>query len=332
VGDVQVDIAIIGGGIAGLWTLNRLKKLGYSVVLLEKSALGAEQTIKSQGIIHGGLKYALTGQQNSAQAALTNMPQRWQDCLNGAGEIDLSAVEVLSDCQYMWSNSILSGSLATLFASKALQSHVSTEEQWPDVITNSKIRSKLYKLSEIVLNVPTLIDALARPHADKCIKNEFEATHSIKAQKYIHTAGQGNTLGDMQLRPLHMVMVKSPQLDKLYGHCIAMGTTPRITITTHTAQDGTPVWYLGGKLAEDGVKLETEKQISKAQKELKDIFPKLDLHDAKWASFFVSRAEAKQAVFHYIEMVYNTTRRHTTNDRMSPNNFERAYFRQVEGV
>lgn len=41
---------------------------------------------------------------------------------------------------------------------------------------------------------------------------------------------------------------------------------------------------------------------------------------------------AKQAVFHYIEMVYNPTRRHTKNDRVSPNNFEREYFKRVEGV
>lgn len=47
---------------------------------------------------------------------------------------------------------------------------------------------------------------------------------------------------------------------------------------------------------------------------------------------YQNRAEAKQTVFHYIEMVYNPTRRHTKNGRMSPNNFEREYFKQVEGV
>lgn len=47
---------------------------------------------------------------------------------------------------------------------------------------------------------------------------------------------------------------------------------------------------------------------------------------------YQNRAEAKQAVFHYIEMVYNPTGRHTKNGRMSPNNFEREYFKQVEGV
>lgn len=47
---------------------------------------------------------------------------------------------------------------------------------------------------------------------------------------------------------------------------------------------------------------------------------------------YETRAEAKQAVFHYIEMVYNPKRRHTNNQRVSPNNFEREYFKQLEGV
>ncbi|WP_420196314.1 IS3 family transposase [Gayadomonas joobiniege] len=47
---------------------------------------------------------------------------------------------------------------------------------------------------------------------------------------------------------------------------------------------------------------------------------------------YPNRAEAKRAVFHYIEMVYNPTRRHTKNGRMSPNDFERKYFKQIEGV
>ena len=53
---VQTDIAILGGGIAGLWLLNRLRGAGYSAVLLTAGELGAEQTIASQGMIHGGMK------------------------------------------------------------------------------------------------------------------------------------------------------------------------------------------------------------------------------------------------------------------------------------
>jgi len=47
---------------------------------------------------------------------------------------------------------------------------------------------------------------------------------------------------------------------------------------------------------------------------------------------YKTQAEARQAVFYYIEMIYNPKRRHTSNKRVSPNNFEKEYFRTVESV
>ena len=34
--ELHIDIAIIGGGIAGLWSLNQLRNAGYSAVLFEQ--------------------------------------------------------------------------------------------------------------------------------------------------------------------------------------------------------------------------------------------------------------------------------------------------------
>ncbi len=51
---VETDVAIIGGGIAGLWLLNRLRQLGFATILLESGTLGGGQTNKAQGIIHVG--------------------------------------------------------------------------------------------------------------------------------------------------------------------------------------------------------------------------------------------------------------------------------------
>ena len=58
---IDTDVAIIGGGIAGLWLFRRLNDMGYKALLLENATLGGGQSIKSQGIIHGGIKYALSG-------------------------------------------------------------------------------------------------------------------------------------------------------------------------------------------------------------------------------------------------------------------------------
>ncbi len=326
---IHADVVIFGGGIAGLWTLRSLLQQGYKTILLEADALGAGQTVKSQGIIHGGLKYALKGNLNTASQALQDMPAFWQNCLAGRGAIDLRTTKVLSDHQYMWSVNKLTGGVASLFASNAMRSQVKNIEQaqYPAAILASAIRSKLYKLSELVLNVPSLIRSLAEPVINNCIKIDNQATPkfeldatgkikkvitnvnglaiTIQAQQFIFTAGTGNAelckdlaisnTEIMQLRPLHMVMVKSKNLPPLFGHCIGLSATPRLTITTHIGQDHVPVWYLGGKLAEEGVNLTTEQLVQLAQQELKAIFPKLDLGISKWASFFVNRAEAKQA-------------------------------------
>ena len=57
---MQVDVLIFGGGAAGLWLLDELARRGDRVLLLE-AVRPAGQTIASQGIIHGGLKYTLQG-------------------------------------------------------------------------------------------------------------------------------------------------------------------------------------------------------------------------------------------------------------------------------
>ena len=68
--DVSLDTVIFGGGIAGLWTLNKLHNEGRQVILLESQAIGAGQTGMSQGIVHGGMKYALTGKLSEASQAI----------------------------------------------------------------------------------------------------------------------------------------------------------------------------------------------------------------------------------------------------------------------
>src|SRR5579864_1472944 len=100
---VQVDVLIYGGGIAGLWTLALLRHAGYSALLLENNALGAGQTIQSQGIIHGGLKYALPGVGDRASAkAIREMPARWKRNLEGLDIPDLSTATVHSEECLFW--------------------------------------------------------------------------------------------------------------------------------------------------------------------------------------------------------------------------------------
>jgi len=126
---VSVDVLIMGGGIAGLWTLARLKQAGYKAVLLESEALGAGQTRFAQGIIHGGTKYALTGKLTASSEAVADMPALWRSCYEGKGVLDLSKAMLLSDAHYLWSTSSLTSRVSGFFASKVMRARTNRSEE-----------------------------------------------------------------------------------------------------------------------------------------------------------------------------------------------------------
>ena len=323
----STDVVIFGGGIAGLWLLNRLRVAGYAALLFESGALGGGQTGKSQGIIHGGMKYALTGAINTEALAMADMPGIWRDCLEGKGELDLSAVPVLSRHQYLWSPQKFVSKLTGFLAGAALSSKVDpvAKKDYPKIFQNPAFKGEVYALNEMVIDVPVLIRELAKANQDAVYQIEplndqelkFDAQGSLRsatiyfagkaieisAQHFVFTAGSGNEiiikkLNDeslaMQRRPLHMVMVKTPFDYDLYAHCMGLGSRPRITITTHQTLNGKKIWYLGGQLAEDGVDRSTEEQVNAARKELMTLFPWLDFTGAEFATFHVDRAEPEQ--------------------------------------
>ncbi len=322
------DIAIFGGGIAGLWLLNQIEKLGLSVILLEENTLGGGQTHKAQGIIHGGIKYALQGSQTSASQFIAEMPALWQQCLTGKGEIDLSNVPITSPCQYLFSTNKFTGKLAGFFAGLALQGKVDTlaPEEFPEVFQHKKFKGVVYALKEIAIDVSallreltqhkknifkinSLVDSQLQLDTAKHLKPIFVSAANgdgvyVEAQKYIFTAGIGNealrpiekpNIVGMQRRPLHMVLVKTEFSFPVFAHCLGVSAVPRITITTHKANDGKYVWYLGGQLAEEGVHRSAQKQIEFTKKELNILFPWLDFSNACFASFLVDRAEPLQS-------------------------------------
>lgn len=323
----SADVVIFGGGVAGLWLLNRLRQAGLSVVLFESLALGGGQTQKSQGILHGGTKYALHGALSNDALAIADMPDYWKKCLQGQGDINLSDVAVLSNQQYLWSPNKFAAKLTGFLASAALSSDVKpvSRDQYPAVFQNPAFKGELFELNELVIDVPSLTRELVKNNQDAVYKIEplvdeelkfdnqgklisvtvYQSGQSIEisAQQFIFAAGSGNevilkTLKEkeiaMQRRPLHMVIAKLPYNYPLYAHCLGMGKRPRITITTHYTQDSSMIWYLGGLLAEEGVDRDANAQIQAARDELRALFPWIDFSSVEFATVMVDRAEPKQ--------------------------------------
>jgi len=318
---LSTDVLIVGGGVAGLWLNARLRRQGFATVVVEKGALGGGQSVKSQGIIHGGTKYALHGALTGASEAIADMPRRWQEALSGDGELDLSGVRLLSDAHYLWSPGTLAGNLTSFFASKAVRSRVGQVKgnELPPALQHPKFKGKVYRLSELVLDVQSLIAHLTELAGNSVLAAQHIAPllegselvglridgRDIRARRIVFSAGDGTAellamLGlqqpAMQRRPLHMVMVKGPALKPLYAHCLGAGTKPRITVTSHPAADGEWIWYLGGDLAEaDGVARDEASQIAAAKEELAELVPWIDLSTAHWATLRVDRAEPAQS-------------------------------------
>ena len=115
------DTVIIGGGVAALWPANVLKNAGQSILVLTNAPLGEGQSLAAQGVIHGGLKYAVGGKLTDSSEALAAMPARWLAALRGEGPVDLSAARLLCDHQLMWSLPNVVSQVVSFFGSKALR-------------------------------------------------------------------------------------------------------------------------------------------------------------------------------------------------------------------
>jgi glycine/D-amino acid oxidase-like deaminating enzyme len=317
-----VDAVIVGGGIAGLWLHNLLPARGYATVLLEADRLGSGQTLASQGMIHGGLKYALAGNLTAASEAIAGMPARWSRCLAGDGELDLRPLRPLSDRYYLFAAATTLGRLTTFFASRALRGRIDRLDRpdYPPALAHAGFRGAVYALNDFVLDTPALLARLCAGVADTTYRCRVgpddlsadgdgvrvqTAAGAIRARRLILTAGAGTralldglglTRPRMQLRPLHQVVVRHPLATPLYAHCLTgiRRPEPRLTITAHPDGAGW-LWYLGGQIAGDGVAMTPAALAAHARDELRACLPWIDWTDADITTLRVDRAEPAQS-------------------------------------
>lgn len=309
----KYDVVICGGGIAGLWLLNILSDKGFSVLLVEKDAVGGVQTIASQGMIHGGQKYLLPGNSSVHATRIASLPERWDACISGEGDIDLRGVRVLAEHQYMWPAGGLLARTGLLGAANRVRAKMRKlmPAEHPDVFASDRtFTGPVYQLPEKVLDVPSLVAVLSERYSDRIRQGTVRTIDRdgrmdisgipIEAQLVISVAGLGNedmlTLLDVpgqrsQRRPLRQIMVRALP-HPLYGHGIVAKPTPRVTITSHPISSGGYVWYLGGALATRSTSLTDEEAIAFAKREMQALFKDMDWSTKEWATWHGIRAEA----------------------------------------
>lgn len=310
------DIAIIGGGIAGLWALHRLRSEGFGAILIEPDSLGGAQTLASQGILHGGQKYNLGGKSDSITERLRDQPGRWLRCIAGLENPDLSGVKILSDHQVMWAGGGFTAAAAAALGVKTLEGQVDkVHEERPPIFSETHYRGTVYRLHETILDIKSVISSLAcegsyhasitdfKTNADGLesviLQNGSGEEIQLFAKGYLFTAGSGNETAAARLgfpmpatqrRPLKQIMLRGLPWT-LYGHCIQASPKPRATITTHPGG----YWYLGGDIAEKSVGKTDADAIRFAADELTAIFPGIDWRRFEFATWDIDRAEPHTA-------------------------------------
>ncbi|MCB1692857.1 MAG: FAD-dependent oxidoreductase, partial [Pseudomonadales bacterium] len=207
--DYRTHIAIVGGGVCGLWLLRALIAGGREAILLERDTLGGGQTLASQGMIHGGIKYALGGFTTPSSETIANMPSVWETYLAGKGAFDLSAVRVLSRDYYLFSDSSVSSRVTAFFGSKSIRGRVAKmpASEHPQPFSHAAFKGALYRLADIVVDTPSLVSELANGAPGRVLQADARAvrgsdggvTHlqlqdgsTLSADCYIFAAGQGN--------------------------------------------------------------------------------------------------------------------------------------------
>lgn len=314
-GRVRADALVVGGGAAGLFTLDALTRAGRHALLLESVALGTGQTTSSQGILHAGVKYALGGVTGDDAVEAASAARFWRGMLAGTSAPDLATVRTLTEHEFLWRTSGFMGAAGMLGARLALRTRPETvtPQERPEWLAG--VKGDVLRLAETVIDPRDLLRRLAHLHSGRLALGSVQAltrSHGawqvdtlvggrrcvVEVRQVFLAAGHGNAAllalaghaarEPMQRRPLRQAMVRGP-LPWVFGHCID-GARTRVTITSDESPHGV-VWHVGGELAERGASMEPAAFVLHAREELRACLPGADLARAEWSSYAVDRAE-----------------------------------------
>ena len=181
------------------------------MLLIEPHSLGGTQSLASQGMIHGGQRYALEGRSNLHSKAL-------QRCPRSAGVAQRNkwprsrAARILSQTQVLWSPGGLTSSVTAYFASKAMNSRVEPlpRDEWPEIFrTHPKFKGSIYEMGELVVDIRSITEALVAGVLDRIEGRNWDPVFAdgklralrvsngnheteIAAAQFVFAAGLGN--------------------------------------------------------------------------------------------------------------------------------------------
>ncbi|MBF9028566.1 hypothetical protein FZCC0188_11630 [Rhodobacterales bacterium FZCC0188] len=285
---------VIGGGVVGSWLHNSLISSGRESILVSDFN-APSQTLFSQGIIHGGTKYALGLRKSEIIKNIRSMPQIWDLGFSRKAKPFLPQEAILSENQMLIFPKSLMGRAKRSLVSRAVASTTSSGG-----LTNIMGKSFLsLNLNEKVLDPATLLSALCQGNMINSVVDSVDTYsgivrlrngHTLKSNRIFVCAGAGVEelvpQIKIQKRALCMFSVRSNRtLPDLFLHYIR-GQKPLFTITSHSG-----VWYVGGEISEVSVDIDDHEASSMCLGALCGAFPELRKHKLSINCHRVDRIE-----------------------------------------
>lgn len=275
----------------------------------------------AQGVLHSGMKYVLAGKVTEDAEVLASAAKHWKDAIHGRSTYgpNLRGVRLLSNFQYLLSMNKTPVNMRAIEGSPLLRDRIFEWESMPEELQQTGYKGSVHEINEPVVDVEDLMDRLETAAEGQMICGELTEENleyvkgdvqdawianvggfRLRAKAFVSLAGRGNqklvgkyfggeTL--QQERPLKQVLVVGEGLPDLFMVANDGQKKPPFVLTTHRTAAGTPVWYVGGRVAEAGATMGAEEHFAHAKEVLGTWFPQVNLDACHFSQLAAVRAE-----------------------------------------
>jgi glycine/D-amino acid oxidase-like deaminating enzyme len=233
----EVDVLIAGGGVAGMLVATKLCEQGFRCVLIEPSALAAEQSGHSHGYIHRGYIYLRA--EDYLVRQLRSAREQWEEYISKPTQV----VPCSKDSLIGFMNGEVAKYATQTWRAAELPLNEINESEWPSALKQTPLTAvyrtdeQSFDFTRVMLNLLARMKTCKLVHGSvvrlsirkmECCSVEIQVqgnSHRVKARYVVLAAGRGtaeilsNTLGKFRsvpnVRTSYMLVLKGEALEPI---------------------------------------------------------------------------------------------------------------------
>jgi hypothetical protein len=277
------DIIIVGANSAGLWLGTRLLREGYNLIVTDHVEAGRDAYFA----------------QNLGSS------ERWEACLGGWGDVDLSGVASREITQYFWPENESVPGISVAAAARGESGHAAKIKpaDFPPALARLKkdknAKNKIYSAPARAADAEALVAALSEPLKGRLLRGRVQellpdgqiaiSGLPLRAQLVVFMGGApaARAFSMMRIKEKHAearaqrhVFVQALPYP-FHARVIGDDLSARIDITSRAAGDEGHMWHIRAPRAPGEKKRET---LERLRAEMARLLPETPWEHLKWAA------------------------------------------------